>query len=296
MSDLIEFGFDDAKIVKATGVDQLKLSRSGEVARVSVISFKRFHDVALANKAREVGRPLTDAEKHEYNSKIDAKLSEQLKKPVDQLTEVDRLDIKNPRFTVAYTHYKDGLGTIRCLSKWEGGVCVQPDTCCNKIGDPEQTVGTVVLQYPLTSDGDVDEELLKQRKMTGVYVYKMSSKKFKRLESAYKDAREDKRLVIDVKIKLDGDPKYAKHEISASSNAVWAREETGPSVRAWVLDQGLRSWKYVTQSMGFEMKREMLLERLGGGGNSSNAQLGSGSSSSGSAAPVTNASYDDMLA
>ena len=44
MSDAIEFGFDDAKVIKNQGIDQFKLSKDGERARVSVISFKKFHD------------------------------------------------------------------------------------------------------------------------------------------------------------------------------------------------------------------------------------------------------------
>lgn len=290
MSDIMEFGFDDAKVIKNQGVDQFKQTRSGETSRISVISFKKFHDVVLAAKAREKGSPLTDQEKFELITKIDTRLSEQLKKPVDQLTEVDRLDIKHPRFSFAYTHYKDGVGTIRCLSKYENGVCVKPEMCCDKIGDADQTVGAVIMTYPTNQDGDVDEDLLKQKKYTGVNVYKLSSKKFKRLESAYKDAREDKRQIIDLKVKLDGDPKYQKQEISAGPNAVWAREGFDPSLRAWVLDQGLRAWKHVQGVLGYEMKKELLAEKLG---QTSSSQLSSGAQSA--ETPKLQSSYDELL-
>ena len=292
MSDIMEFGFDDAKVIKNQGVDQFKQTRPGEVSRISVVSFKKFHDVVLASKAREKGSALTDAEKTELITKIDSKLAEQLKKEVSQLTEVDRLDIKHPRFSFAYTHYKDGVGTIRCLSKFENGVCVKPEVCCDKIGDADQTVATVVMTYPMDRDEQVDEDLLKQKKYTGIYVYKMSSKKFKKLESAYLDARNDKRLVVDLKVTLDGDPKYQKQNIAAGPNAIWARDGMDPALRSWVLDQGLRAWKHVQNSLGFEMQKDKLIERLGQAGGSAGA-LNAGAASA--EAPKLQSSYDELL-
>jgi hypothetical protein len=278
--NIMEFGFDDAKVIKNQGYEQWKQAKKGERSRVSVISFKKFHDMVLAAKQREkvdsAGKmiPLTDQEKAEYITKIDAKLAQQLNKPVDQLTDVDRLDIKQPRFKYGFTHFGEGVGTIRCLSKYEGTTCIKPDTCCDKFGDAEQTVAMVVLIYPTDDQLQVEEELLKAKKYTTVGIWKMGSKKFKKLETAYVDARNDKRFVIDLSVVLDGDPKYQGQVITSLSGANWAREGGEPTVRSWVLDQGLRAWKYVDNSLGFEMTKDKLLEKLGQGG--SHAQIGSG--------------------
>ncbi len=292
-----EFGFDDSKVIKSTNLEQWKQARSGEVSKISVIAFKKYHDVVLAQKANEKGSPLTDEEKAGYIAKIDAKLAENLKKPVDALTEADKLDIKNPKFAFAFTHGKEGLGTIRCLSRYsfvpgQGHVCQKPEVCCQKLGDAEQTVATVIMSYPVGQDGQVDEDLLVQRKYTGIWVYKMASKKYKqRLEAAYTEARADQRYVIDLKVVMEGDPKYQKQTISPASNAVWARDGLDPSVRAWVLDQGLRNWKYVNNSLGFEMTKEKFLEKM--------SQGTSGNNSSQMAAPPDQprlaSSYEDML-
>lgn len=292
MSDIMEFGFDDAKVIKNTGVDQWKQTRPGEVSRVSVVSFKKFHDVVLAGKAKEKGSPLTDQEKAELIAKIDTKLAEQLKKEPSQLTEIDRLDIKHPRFSYAFTHYKEGVGTIRCLSKYEGNVCVKPEVCCDKIGEADQTVATVIMTYPVDRDEQVDEDLLKQKKYTGIYIWKLSAKKFQKLNSAYADARNDKRVVVDLKVTLDGDPKYQKQIITPGPNAIWARDGMDPALRHWVLDQGLRAWKHVQNSLGYEMPKDKLLERLGQAGGAS-GQLGSGAASA--AAPQLQSSYDELL-
>lgn len=293
MSDVMEFGFDDGKVIKNQGVELWKQSRPKEKSRVSIISFKKFADVVLARKAKEKGAALSDQEKAEIIAKVDAKLSEQLKKPVDQLTEADRLDIKSPKFAYAFTHYggeNSGIGTIRCLSKYEGNTVLKPEVCCDKFGDADQTVGVVVLTYPVGDDLQVDEDLLKQRKYTGIHIWKLSSKKFQKLQTSYAEARADSRFVPDLSVELDGDPKYQKQNISALSSAVWARETMDPAVRAWVLDQGLRAWKYVSNNLGFEMKKDKLIEKLGGG--SAAPQMSSASSAE---RPALVQSYDTLI-
>ena len=292
MSDVMEFGFDDGKVIKNQGVELFKQSRPKEKTRVSIISFKKFADVVIAKKAKEAGHPLSDQEKAEIIAKVDAKLAEQLKKPVEQLTEADRLDIKSPKFAYAFTHYggeNSGIGTIRCLSKYEGNTVTKPELCCDKFGDADQTVGVVVMTYPVGDDMQVDEDLLKQKKYTTFNVWKLSSKKFQKLQTAYAEARADGRQVIDLGVELDGDPKYQKQIINGMSSAVWARETMDPSVKAWVLDQGLRAWKYVSNNLGFEMKKDKLIEKLGGGGSS--PQMGAASAEK----PQLVQSYDTLI-
>jgi hypothetical protein len=295
-NSVLEFGFDDAKIIKTVGVETFKQNRPGEKHRVSIIAFKKFHDEVLIRKTREKGSPLTDEEKAALYAKVDQKLAEQLKKPAEQLTEADRLEIRKPKFSVAFTHFHDGVGTIRCLSRHEGSTMVKPEECCNRFGDADQKVGTVIMTYPIDEKGQVDADLLKMRKYTSFYVWVLSAKKFKKLEAAYTDAKNDKREVIDLRVTLDGDPKFQKQQIEAASTAFWAREDCDPEIRAWVLDQGLRAYKHVGQNLGFEMKLDKLMEKLaqlpGGGGNAPSAQISAGTQAD---APKLVQSYEDLL-
>lgn len=294
MSDCMEFGFDDAKVIKAAGAELFKQTRPGEISRISIVSFKRHHDKSLAKKAKEADRPLTEAEKAEYIKQVDAKIAERLGKPVEQLTEVDRLDVSSPKFASTFTHYSESVGTIRCLSGYEGSTMVKPEECCNRFGDADQKVGTVVMSYPVDKDGRIDMDLLKMKKYVSFFVWSMSSKKYKKLESVYVDARNDKKSVIDLKVTLDGDPKYQKQLIEGGSTAVWARDDFDPEIAAWILDQGLRTWRHVSSNLGFEMKLDKLLEKLGlSGGSSGHTQIGAGSSTAESPKLVT--SYNDLL-
>jgi hypothetical protein len=293
MSDLgyTEFGFDDGKVIKTNNVDQFKQTRSGEKSRISIISFKKFSDGVLANKAREKGSALTDAEKHDFITKIDKKLAEQLNKPVEDLSEVDRIDIKSPRFAFTWTHYMEGSGSFKCLSKYEGMNVVKPEICCNRLGDATQTVGVIVMQYPLKDGVQVDEDLLAQRKYVQFNVWKMSAKKFRQVEDAYREARGDDKFTIDLTVTLDGDPKFQKQLIAAGSNAVWAKGKLDAETRGWVLDQGLRIWKHVAPAIGFEMKLDKLHEKFGlSAGPSSSSGVGAHAE-----LPKSSVSYDDLL-
>jgi hypothetical protein len=293
MSNVIDFGFDSAKVIKVSGVEVFKQTRSGEKHRVSIVSFYRHHDIILARKTAEAGRDLTDEEKAQYMSRIDAKLAERLKKPVEKLTEVDRLDITKVKLSMAYTHFHDGVGTIRCLSKYEGQTMVRPEVCCDRFGEADQKVGSVIMTYPIDDKGQVDAELLKMRKYTNFYVWVMTAKKYKKLEAAYTDARNDKREVIDLRVTLDGDPKYQKQQIEAASTAFWAREDADPEIRNWVLDQGLRAHKHVGFNLGFEITRDKLMEKLSM--LSSGASSSQVSASAQSDAPRLVSSYDELL-
>jgi len=289
--NMLEFGLDDAKVIKPQGIDRFKQEKSNHTDRVSIILFKTFADVVISAKTRERGEPLSDDEKADFIKKIDEKLAENLSKNIEDLTEIDRLDVKQPRFAVAYTHYKDGLGSVRCLGQWKGGMLIKPGLCCKEIGDADQTVATIILRYPIDEQKQVDADLLKKRRYTYIEVWRMSAKKFKQIEGVYIDARSNDMQVIDMKVTLDGDTRYQKQRIENGMSAFWARENTDAEIRSWVLDQGLRAQKYIKRDLGFQMNAEKLAERLGGEAAASRSLSGEAAAS----VPKFQASYDDLL-
>ncbi|HED06422.1 MAG TPA: hypothetical protein ENI61_07040 [Ignavibacteria bacterium] len=289
--NMLEFGLDDAKVIKPQGIDRFKQEKSNHTDRVSIILFKTFADVVISAKTRERGEQLSDDEKAGFIKKIDEKLAENLSKKIEDLTEIDRLDVKQPRFAVAYTHYKDGLGSVRCLGQWQGGMLTKPGLCCKEIGDADQTVATIILRYPIDEQKQVDADLLKKRRYTYIEVWRMSAKKFKQIEGVYIDARSNDMQVIDMKVTLDGDTRYQKQRIENGMSAFWARENTDAEIRSWVLDQGLRAQKYIKRDLGFQMNAEKLAERLGGEAAASRSLSGEAAAS----VPKFQSSYDDLL-
>lgn len=302
MSDVIEFGFDDGKVIKASGVEEFKLARAGEKARITLIAFKKYSDGIIAKKAKErwenmsdgekEGKSLslsllTDQEKLDLVTQIDKKLAERLGKPVEKLFETDRLDITKPKFWMGFTHYKDGVGTIRCLGKYVGSTLEKPGKCCDKFGEAEQHAVTPILQYPVGEHLQPVIQMMKDKVYTYIWLYKMSSKQYKRLESTFVEAAADGKPTMDLKVTLDGEPKYKKH-LYESAVCTWAKEDFDAELRNWILDQGLRAAKHCPNRLGMEITEQKLLEKLG----ESPAALASGAAE---AAPKVQSSYAGLL-
>jgi len=276
MSDVMEFGFDDGKVIKNSGIDEFKLEKNGK-ARISLVAFKKYSDGILAKKAQErwgnftdeekAKKPLSlalfsDAEKLEILANIDKKLAERLSKKVEDLKEIDRLDTTMPKFWMGFTHFKDGVGTMRCMGTYKGSSLIEAGKCCDDMGDAEQRAVTIVLKYPVGEHMQPNMEMMKQRLYTEVLLYKLSAKQYNRLEGCFVEARQEGKERMDLKVTLDGDPKYKKH-IYETANCFWAREDFDPEVRAWILDQGLRASKHCPNNLGMEMKIAQYLEKVG---------------------------------
>lgn len=292
MADVTEFGLEESKSIKPQGLERFKLNRPGEVGRVSIVSFKKVSDVVIAQKARERESALTDDEKAEIIRKIDTRLAEKASKKVEELTDIDRLDIQSPKFSFSWTHYRDGVGTIRCLSTYDGNTVLKPDVCCKEMDPAEQTIATVVMVYPTEKNGSIDMDLFKMRKRIEFQLLRMTSKKFNKISSVYEDARGNQLPVIDLKLTLDGDPKYQKFAIENAMVPPWAKKDADPELRAWILDQGLRAYRYVEGELGYKITRDKLIEKLRGQSASSEALSGGEASA---AKPKLERSYDDLL-
>jgi phenylpyruvate tautomerase PptA (4-oxalocrotonate tautomerase family) len=293
MSDILEFGFDEAKMVDTGEVDKFRQTAHGEVSRISIVSFKKFSEIVFSSKAKEKGSPLTDQEKADLIQRTDAKIAEKLGKEVSELTEADRLDIRQPKFAMSRVHFKDGLGTIRCLSEWKDKEVVKKKVCCEKLGAPEQAVSVVVMSYYLDEEKQPDLDFLLKKKGVKFQIWKLSPKKFRgQVEPEYKEARNRGWPVVDLKVTLDGDQKYQKQAISATATALWAADDFDPDVRKWILDNGIRMSKSLDSVLGFAMKEEKILEKLGMGGGQGSPQLNARNSEE---TAKVSASYDDML-
>lgn len=270
MSDIVEFSFEDGNVVNPNSFEAWKQTSAKKPNIISIISFKSYLEMKIAISTKEKGKALSEQEKAELSMEIDAKLAEKYGKKVEDLTTVDRLNFRAPKFQMARTHYKDGIGTIRCTSTFNGNTMVKSDVCCEKIGDPDQTVGAPIIVYPTNQNGTVNTRVLNEKEMTEFFIWKLSAKKYRSVELEYTNARTDNQFVIDLNVTLDGEAKYQKQIIKKATQAVWAKEsEINPEVRTWILEQGLRLNRSVEQFLGYKMKRQDLLEKLGlaGGGD-----------------------------
>lgn len=276
MSDVMEFGFDDGKVIKNAGIEEFKLEKNGK-ARISLIAFKKYSDVIIPRKAKErwenmteeerKGKTLslslfTDQEKLDIIKKIDEKIAERLSKEVKDLKEIDRLDTGSPKLWTSFTHFREGVGTFRCLGTYQKSTLIEAGKCCDDNGEAEQKAVTIVLKYPVNEHLQPVMDMIKQRLYTEILLYRLSAKQYNRLESTFLEAREDGKARMDLKVTLDGDPKYKKH-LYETSNCFWGKEDFDPETAAWILDQGLRASKHCPNNLGMELKLQQYLEKAG---------------------------------
>lgn len=285
--DAFEFGFDSANVVKVNTVEKFEQKTAKQSNIVSIICFRKHSDGVLAKKKQEKGSDLTDEEREEILKKVDAKIAEKLGKPIESLTEVDRLDVSSPRFAMSRTHYieTNKVGTIRCLSTYnEAGEIVKKAQCC-KVDEKEaaQVIATGIVVYP-TDNNEVEMDLLAMQKQLKFYIWKLSAVKFKKIQSLYMNARNDKKPYIDLMVTLDGDPKYQKQDISVMGGlASFLREDTksngeliiGDGVRTFIKERGIKLFKNTEDVLGYKLDAAKLAEKLSGGnsgGNSAKAE------------------------
>lgn len=293
MTDILEFGFEDSNVVKSNDLEMFKQSANAKKHIISIIAFKKHSDKVLAKKhaeARAAGKSLSEAEIADVLAKVDAKLAERLGKPVESLTEVDRLDPTSPRFGVANTHYAEGVGSFRCLSTFSGQNVTKREICCEKYGDPQQQVATIIMTYP--GQGQVDKELLKQQKYVEFYAWRMTGKKFQQINQTYTDARNDEKQVINMRVTLDGDEKYQKQKIEVQGHATWNLEGF-EDTRQWVLDTGYRMFQQIDKTLilGQKWTKDKLLSKMSGSGAA--AQITGGDDEK--PKPQLTTSYDELI-
>ncbi len=286
---MYEFGLDEANVIQQSTFEQFK-QNSKEKHRVSIVAFKRYSDneliKALKAKIESEGdeAELTDMEKQEIIVETDKKLAAKLGKPVESLSEIDRLDIASPKFGFSMTHYfeENEIGTIKCFSEFnKKNEIVKAEICCKK-SLPGQTIGTVIMTYPLLSqdEGDLeaDIDLLNMKKMVSFHPYKLNTKKFGKIKAEYLSAKKNdkNRVALDFKVELDGDPKYQKQIIQSGTGvAVWTTSAIKPEVRQWILETGLRAWKSVDSILGFKMDKQKFIAKLNGGSSEKSSYGGS---------------------
>jgi hypothetical protein len=140
---------------------------------------------------------------------------------------------------------------------------VKPEICCQRLGDATQTIGVLIVRYPLKNDLSVDVDMVNAFQGLDFFIWKISSKKFHQIEDAYRSARTVDRHIIDLIVTLDGDPKYQKQSITACENAMWEGDNINIETQNWILNLGLRLWKHAAPAIGVEIELDKLHEKFG---------------------------------
>lgn len=258
----IGLGDEDKNRVKSNKVDWYKVTDKGRVDRVALVYFHAA-DVNAVAKARRANPDLTPAEMKAIGDKVRAEVAEKLKKPVDELTPVDMLDVTEAKFKAIDGAYKENLGYIAVPKKIEPS----EKAVWDKLGEIRTYVSTAILVYPTDREGNIE----KDRIGTGwkVLPARFSPEKYERFKAINKKLSEYGSAsvsTVDLTFACK-DPKFQNIVIDDAGPALWTRNE---KLKNMILTKAIEIYPKLNPFRS--MTTEELREKLGmsGGGSSGN--------------------------
>ena len=154
-----DFGLDpeEHSRIKATRMEWYKAEK-GRTDRVALVYFRTV-DVSAVRVALKKNPNLSPAEKAAVGKSALEQRAKELKKPVDALTEVEKLNIDDVRFKQFRVHYQDGLGYIVSRLGKDGP---EADEVWKRLDAPRDYFTTLVLLYPTNRDGELNKRALQE--------------------------------------------------------------------------------------------------------------------------------------
>ena len=272
-----EYAFDDdvaldqdEKNAGSTKQEWLRFGTKGQQIRAAFVYLYTVDANAVRSARKEAyraGKTVSRQEEVAIAKAALTKRAEELGKPLEKLTPVDRLDLSIAHFKALKAHYHESVGyAISRLGK-DGA---EGDQVWKRMGDVKSYFTTLLLIYPVNSEGAVDRETfgaqVKQGKLK-LLPWRFSSKTYEEIFGVNEGLRDNGLSLVsqDVKITCDN-PKYQGVKVVAAGPATWQKNET---VKAAVLTAALNKYDHLNPFR--EMTTEQVREKLGGGASSGSA-------------------------
>jgi len=210
---------EDKKYVKTNRQEWFK----GDKGRTYRASFVYFHpfEVAAVLAAKKKNPEITAEQIEKIVNGALAKKAEEAGKPVDQLGEHDKLDLKRVRFKRITAHYKDGFGYVISRLGKDGP---EADRIWESLGDSRDYFSTVLLLYPTTHDG----ELLRKEVSKGwrVIPWRFSGKLAERVMGMSKSLRNNELTLANQDITMKcTNSEYQNFDVDPAGKALWRQSE-----------------------------------------------------------------------
>lgn len=214
----------------------------GRCYRVALVYFHAV-DLCAVTTAKAVAKKASKTLSLEEVEKIakDAisKKAELLKKKVDELTAVEKLELNQVKFRKFSAHYKDGVGYVLSRLGRDG---VEADKAWNSLGDPKNYFSTVALFYPCDKDGNLPrkgDELDKGRIMNDWYVmpWRFGPKNYESIWTVNKGLRSNDLTIADQDLILKCEnADYQNFKITGGGKATWRK---APELQRRVLEKAI---------------------------------------------------------
>jgi len=204
----------------------------GDKGRTYRAALVYFHTIDLVTvqtakaAAKKSGATLSREDLEKVAKDALAKKAAGLKKSVDELTAVEKLDTSQVKFRKFTAHYKDGVGYVLSRLGRDGA---DADTAWKSLGDPKNYFTTVVLFYPCDKDGNLpkkDGELDKSRIVNDWYIlpWRFGPKTIDSIWSVNKGLRSNDLTIADQDLILKCENSdFQNFKITAAGKSTWRK-------------------------------------------------------------------------
>ncbi len=243
---------------------------------------------AAAQKAEEGKGELTDAQIVALRKKaIEMAAKNAGKTDLSQVTEVDMLDLNDPRFKIYELIFDEREGFKFIVSR-KGKDGPEADAVWTRLPASETKVTTLLFQYPTNQEGDVDEARIQS---SGKLVpWKAGPDKFQKIVALSKGCLKNGFSLSTQDLSFAcKDSGFQKLDIALAGPALWLKQ--GEAFKHRILTQAIKM--YPTLIPGKEWTTDQLREKLGLGASAAT------SATSGTVAGVASeeapADYSDYI-
>lgn len=266
-SDDIGLGQEDASRVRSNQVDWYlnKTAVKGQTDRISLVYFHPL-EVSALRKAKQAKPDMTDADKKNLLVEVRKARAEELKKPVDQLDEVDMLDTSESRFKAVDASFQDGLGYVQ----WPKTLADGDKAVWSKLPEKRTYVLTVVLIYPTDRDGEIERDRLATR--WEVKPWRFSPEKYDRLRKINRGQQDSGGITAHDLLVTCKEPKFQNIDMISAGPAIW--RQSAP-FRRKVLERALPLYAHLGRAFR-SLTTDELREKLGMAPSSSGGSSGVG--------------------
>lgn len=256
----------DEKDVGGTKQEWLKMTKKGQVIRCAFVYFHTCDKNAVraaVKAARKGGKKMTREEITGVANQALTKRAEELKKSVDQLSPIDKLDIAVAHFKAMKAHYQEGLGyTISRLGK-DGA---EADAVWKRLSEPKTYFSTLLLLYPTNNEGALDKASLAEQIKSGkleLAPWRFSSRVYDDIWKLNDGLRENNLSLASQDIKLEcKETQYQNISVSFAGAALWQKNDT---FKTHVLTSAAKMYEKLIPFR--EMTTDQLRAKLGLGGS-----------------------------
>jgi len=235
MSDFEEFendlGLDeqDRKAAKSdTDVEWYK----GVKGRTDKAAIIYFHTVDVSAKRHAIKRAVatksphpTPVELEEIGKKALEVRAANLKKALDEMTEVEKLDLSEVQFKRLQHHFGgEGVGDVISRLGKDGP---EADKVWSQLEEPKIHFTTLLLLYPTDKNGELDKNRFASWASDPTIVpWKFSQKRYDLIWKVNSGLKKNSATIADQDLLLEcKDDKYQQIEPSADGKATWLRSE-----------------------------------------------------------------------